>query len=149
MKCTPARYTLKNVLGVRQVRFRFRWPGRVVLLGRLDRVSLDRRSLDRLSLDRISWSRVALVASAVAAATACGRRATLDDCRLIVDRSVELQMRGVYETDPKAIAKREAVVRAELDGQIIACERNRRVTDSMMACVKSASTTAELEKCLK
>jgi hypothetical protein len=81
--------------------------------------------------------------------TGCGRRATHADCQLIVDRSVELQMRGANETDPKAIAKREESVRAELDGEIITCERERRVTDNMMACVQSASTTAELEKCLK
>ena len=80
---------------------------------------------------------------------ACGRHATPADCQLIVDRSVELQMRDQSETDPKAIAKRSAQVRAELDEDIKSCERDRRVTDKMMACVQSASTTAELDKCLK
>jgi hypothetical protein len=130
------------------VRFRFRWPGRVVLLGRLDRVSLDRRSLDRLSLDRISWSRVALVASAVAAAAACGRRATLDDCRLIVDRSVELQMRQMSLIDPSAIRKREDDVRAALQSELTSCE-GRRVTDRTISCVQRANTLLELDQCLR
>ena len=133
MKCTPARYTLKNVLGVRHVRFRFRWPGRF--------------SLDRISLDRISWSRGALLASAVAAA-ACGRRATLDDCRLIVDRSVELQMRQMSLIDPSAIRKREDDVRAALQIELASCE-GRRVTDRTISCVQRANTLLELDQCLR
>lgn len=79
---------------------------------------------------------------------ACGRHATRADCQLIVDRSVEIELKERNETDPKAIAKREAEVRAELDDKIGSCERDRRVTDKMMACVQSASTTPDLEKCL-
>ncbi len=79
---------------------------------------------------------------------ACGRHATRADCQLIVDRSVEIELKERNETDPKAIAKREAEVRAELDVKIGSCERDRRVTDKMMACVQSASTTPDLEKCL-
>jgi hypothetical protein len=79
----------------------------------------------------------------------CGRRATRADCQLIVDRSVEIQLKERSENDPKAIAKREAEVRAELDDEIASCERNRRVTDKMMACVQSASTTSDLGKCLQ
>jgi hypothetical protein len=138
VKCTPARYTLKNVLGVRHVRFRFRWPGRF---------SLDRISLDRISLDRISWSRGALLASAVAAA-ACGRRATLDDCRLIVDRSVELQMRQMSLIDPSAIRKREDDVRAALQIELASCE-GRRVTDRTISCVQRANTLLDLDQCLR
>jgi hypothetical protein len=80
---------------------------------------------------------------------ACGRHATHADCQLIVDRSVELQMRGASENDAQTIAKREAEVRAELDDEINRCERERRVTDKMMACVRSASTAGELETCLR
>jgi hypothetical protein len=79
----------------------------------------------------------------------CGRHATHADCQLIVDRSVELQMRGASENDAEAIAKREAVVRAELEEEIHTCERDRRITDKIMACVRSASTSGELETCLR
>jgi len=81
---------------------------------------------------------------------ACGRHATQADCQLIVDRSVEIQLKEESPlTDAKAIAKRAAEIRAELDDEIKSCERDRRVTDKMMACVQSASTTAELDKCLR
>jgi hypothetical protein len=92
---------------------------------------------------------VALVAAAAPAALAgCGRRATHADCQLIVDRSVELQLRDTAETDPKVIADREAAVRTALDGEIKSCERDRRVTEKTMTCVRSATTTEELDKCL-
>ena len=80
---------------------------------------------------------------------ACGRRATHTDCLLIVDRSVEVQLSEKGQTDPAAIAKRKAEVRAELDDKISTCERERRVTDKMMACVQSASTTSDLATCLQ
>jgi hypothetical protein len=80
---------------------------------------------------------------------ACGRHATHADCQLIVDRSVELQMRGARENDADAIARREAEVRAELDEDINTCERDRRVTDKMMSCVRSATTAGDLEACLR
>jgi hypothetical protein len=81
--------------------------------------------------------------------SACGRRATHADCQLIVDRSVEIQLSAQSQTDPSAIAKRKAEIRAELDDRINSCERDRRVTDKMMACVQSASTTSDLQTCLQ
>ena len=59
-----------------------------------------------------------------------------------------MQLHDLSERDPAAIAKREREVRAELDGQIRSCE-NRRVTEKTMACVRSATTTQELDKCLR
>jgi hypothetical protein len=94
------------------------------------------------------------VASAVVAAVAafglaaCGHRATHEECQLIVDRSVELRLKGQDETDPQLVAKREVAVRAELDDKIKSCE-SRRVTDKTMACVKSATRSEELEECLR
>jgi hypothetical protein len=85
---------------------------------------------------------------AVAVAGGCGRRATDADCQLIVDRSVELQMKEMSESDARAIAEREAQVRAALGDEIRSCE-SRRVTDKTIACVRSASTSKELDSCLR
>ena len=78
----------------------------------------------------------------------CGRRATDDDCRLIVDRSVELQMEEMSQNDKATIAEREKEVRAELQDEIKSCE-TRRVTDKTMACVRGAKTMRELDACLR
>jgi hypothetical protein len=81
-------------------------------------------------------------------ATACGRRATEQDCQLIVDKSVELQLKEANQTSPDAVQKREEQVRAELESEIKSCE-GRRVTEKTMACVHAAATTQELDQCLR
>jgi len=90
---------------------------------------------------------VGLAAMASLPAAACGRRATPADCQLIVDKSVELQMKAMSETDPAAIQEREAHIRGELQDELKQCE-TRRVTDKTMACVSAATSTTELDKCL-
>src|SRR5580692_7573201 len=92
-------------------------------------------------------ARVDAVATASTLAVGCGRRATPADCQLIVDKSVELQMKSTAETDPKAVAEREVRIRAALGDQIKVCE-TRRVTDKTIACVQAAAATSELEQCL-
>jgi hypothetical protein len=78
----------------------------------------------------------------------CGRRATAADCQLIVDKSVELQLKEMSETDAATIAEREAHIRSELDEQIQSCQ-SRRVTDRTVACVTAATSTQELDQCLR
>jgi hypothetical protein len=88
----------------------------------------------------------AAVALAVATAS-CGRRATAQDCQLIVDRSVELQVRE-SGGDPAEAAKREDAVRAQLESELKACE-GRRVTERTMRCVQGAKSSRELDDCLR
>lgn len=116
--------------------------------------NLSSRGAGTCYLDEVS-SRVAttivaisLFAATMAAAVGCGRRATSADCRLIVDKSVELQMKQMSLTDPEAIRKREEQVLSELRAELAACE-GRRVTDRTMACVRSSKTPQELEQCLR
>ena len=92
----------------------------------------------------------ALAAAALLAGTlgGCGRRATELDCQLIVDKSVELQLRESNQTSAEAIEKREEQVRAELQDEIKSCE-GRRVTEKTLACVQAAPTTQELDQCLR
>lgn len=91
---------------------------------------------------------LALVLALGVCVSGCGRHATAADCQLIVDKSVELQMKEMSETDAAAIAEREKHIRAELEDQIQSCQA-RHVTDRTMACVKSATTTQELDRCLR
>jgi len=94
------------------------------------------------------WARGLRIVAALVAAAGCGRRATLADCQLIVDRGVELQMKGMSLTDTAAVQKREQQVRASLQIEIDSCE-GRRVTERMMGCVRAAPTTADLDQCLR
>jgi hypothetical protein len=97
----------------------------------------------------IGWS-AAMAAAAIlgGSVNGCGRRATELDCQLIVNKSVELQLRENSQTSAEAIEKREEQVRAELQDEIKSCE-GRRVTEKTLTCVQAASTTQELDKCLR
>jgi hypothetical protein len=86
--------------------------------------------------------------TALVIASGCGRRATAEDCRLIVNKSFELEVEESTGNDLAAVQRREAEVRAELDEKISACE-SRRVTEKTMGCVRAAHTTAEMDKCLR
>jgi hypothetical protein len=91
----------------------------------------------------------ALVSVAVGlCVSGCGRRATAADCQLIVDKSVELQLKEMSETDAAAITGAEKRIRDELEDQIQSCQA-RHVTDRTMACVKGATSTQELDRCLR
>ncbi len=98
----------------------------------------------------MKWSVLVLAHALVLACcvSGCGRHATAADCQLIVDKSVELQMKEMSETDAKTIAEREKHIREELEEQIQSCQ-SRRVTDKTMACVRVATTTQELDRCLR
>lgn len=91
-----------------------------------------------------------LVASCVclAALAGCGRKATREDCEAVVDRNVELQLKMLGVIDPSVVDKRRAEMRASMQKDIDECV-GKRVTDSMMRCVKSAETAEQIDKCLR
>jgi hypothetical protein len=89
-----------------------------------------------------------LVFAGALAVCACGRRATQADCQLIVDRSVELQLKELSEGDASAISAREREIRAQLTDEIHSCE-SHRVSEKTLACVRGASTPKELDACLR
>lgn len=80
--------------------------------------------------------------------SACGRKATRDDCELIVDRNVEVKLKSEGTTDPAAIASSKVTVRKTEQQRIDECV-GKRVSDGMITCVKSAQTADEIDKCLR
>ncbi len=78
----------------------------------------------------------------------CGRKATRADCELVVDRNIEVKLRADGVTDADTIAKRKDELRASLKDDIDKCV-GKRVTDGMMACVKTAETAEQIDKCLR
>jgi hypothetical protein len=78
----------------------------------------------------------------------CGRKATRDDCEVVVDRNVELQLKALGVTDAAVVSKRRVEMRTAMREDIDHCI-GKRVTDSTMACVKKAETTEAVDKCLR
>jgi len=78
----------------------------------------------------------------------CGRKATREDCEMIVDRNIEVKLRADGVTDPSVIQKRKDEIRPTLKEDIDKCV-GKRVTESMMTCVKTAETAEQIDKCLR
>lgn len=80
--------------------------------------------------------------------TGCGRKATRTDCELVVDKNVEVKLKADGLTDPTLIQQRKAELRESLKEDIDKCV-GKRVTDGMLACVKTAETAEQIDKCLR
>ena len=78
----------------------------------------------------------------------CGRKATREDCDLIVDKNVEVKLKADGTTDPVLVDKRKLELRESLKDDIDRCV-GKRVTNSMLACVKKADTADQIDKCLR
>ncbi len=78
----------------------------------------------------------------------CGRPATREDCELIIDRNVELQMKQMQITEQAMIDKRKAEIRATMGDQLKGCV-GKRVTDKTMVCVRAAASADEIDQCLR
>ena len=89
-----------------------------------------------------------LVLAGPTLAVGCGRKATADDCALIVDRYVEIELRTLKVTDPTLIDQRKMEMRRDLKDDLKECP-GKRITDGMIACVVRAQTNEELDKCTR
>jgi uncharacterized protein YicC (UPF0701 family) len=90
---------------------------------------------------------LAALALALAAA-GCGRRATAEDCALIVDRNVEVELQAMKVTDPAVIQRHKAELRRDLKDKLDTCP-GKRITDAMLTCVRQAQTSEELDRCTR
>ena len=79
---------------------------------------------------------------------ACGRKATPADCELIIDRNLTAQLKHQGTTDPKLIEQEKTKNAAFLKQKVDECV-GKRITDGMLACVKTAETTEQIDKCLR
>ena len=78
---------------------------------------------------------------------ACGRKATEADCDLIIDRNTEVAMKAINITDHTAIAKKQAQIRTDMKEELKDCV-GRRISDSIIACVRAAQSTDDINKCM-
>ena len=77
----------------------------------------------------------------------CGRKATEADCSAILDRNVEVQMKKMNINDPASITKKQADIRGQFSESLKGCV-GRRITDSMMQCVRTADTVDAIDACM-
>jgi hypothetical protein len=100
------------------------------------------------------WPALLALAFGVVFSSACGHPASEAECRTILERIVELELKSQKVTDPAEVAKRRAESlglsadggRTEvLDGCI-----GRHITDRALACVRGAETAADItDRCLQ
>ncbi len=92
---------------------------------------------------------MALVALALGlAATGCGHPATREECDELFAKNAELELRGRNITDADVIKDKISQARTA-EGESFATHcLGRRVTASALACVRKATTSAELDRCL-
>jgi hypothetical protein len=80
----------------------------------------------------------------------CGHPATREECDLILDKIVELELRGQNVTDPAVIAQRKDDTRKAKGEELMQKCLGRKVTDARMACVKNAISYDQIEnQCLR
>jgi hypothetical protein len=94
------------------------------------------------------WQAHLLLAVALLSLTACGRKAQRADCEIVVDRNVELQLAALGIKDPQVVSKRRDEMRASMKDDIDRCV-GKRVTDGMMACIKTAESAEKIDKCMR
>jgi hypothetical protein len=95
----------------------------------------------------LSLTALAFVTLGLASA-GCGRRATAEDCALIVDRYVEVELHALKVTDPAIIEQRKTEMRKDLKDDLKTCP-GKRITDAMLACVVRAETNEALDACTR
>jgi hypothetical protein len=96
----------------------------------------------------VSRHDIGLLFVASLALVACGRKATREDCEMVVDRNIEAKLKSDGVTDPAVIQKRKDELKPTLKDDIDRCV-GKRVTDGMMKCVKTAETAEQIDKCLR
>ncbi len=91
-------------------------------------------------------STAALALGVVVLLSGCGRIATEEDCRLIYDKNVEVEMRTLEKADQATIDKKKNDLKSMFEADLKQCV-GKRISDSVMACIKSAQTSEEMAKC--
>jgi hypothetical protein len=82
----------------------------------------------------------------LACAAGCVHSATESECQMILEKNVEIALRGTDKVDPVTFAKKKLEYQAEFGAELKNCV-GKRVTTSVVACIQTAQTDADLKKC--
>ena len=89
------------------------------------------------------------LAAACALLVGCGHPATRAECDEIFDRSAELELRAKNITDPERIKELTSQLRQRKGQELLDRCVGKRITNRVLTCVRSASTSAEVEDCIQ
>ena len=114
-------------------------------------------SLQRRGRAAVQGKRTTSIAAGVVLgllAAACGHPASEEECRVILERIVELELKSQKVNDPNELAKRrnEALGISPDGGRSDMLEGcvGRHITDRALTCVKNAETASDItEHCLQ
>ena len=79
------------------------------------------------------------------ALSGCGHPATREECDQIIDKVVELELRGQNINDPAVVAQRKVDTRNKLGADLQKKCEGRKMTKGTMDCVKSATSYDDIE----
>lgn len=78
----------------------------------------------------------------------CGHPASRAECDELFAKNAEIELLAQKVTDPKLIAERIEAARAS-EGEAFAAHCvGKRITDKALRCVRSATTAAQIDRCL-
>jgi hypothetical protein len=90
----------------------------------------------------------ALALLLLTALPACGHPASRDECEEIFQRSAEIELRAQNVNDPNTIAERIKEARAARGDDLMNQCVGKRITNEAVACVRKASTSEQVDRCL-
>jgi hypothetical protein len=95
------------------------------------------------------WMRVAMLAGLSLVAGCRRHRMTPDECNLVLDRIVELELAERGFRDPLLAKRRQSDLRGRFSADLAGCE-GRRVASAVSACVQKATSAEEISHvCLR
>lgn len=99
---------------------------------------------------RASWSaRLSALVVLSLVLCACGHPASESECREILRKSAELELKTRLDQDKELIAKELAGIEESMKGSMMKECVGKRITDSTLECVRKAdSSTVLFEECL-
>ncbi len=96
----------------------------------------------------MKWLSLSIIMILVALSACEPQRASVEQCRQIFDRMVELELRQMGFQDPALAKRRQADLAARFEQELDACV-GRPIPESAMACVaKAKNIQSLLQDCL-
>lgn len=85
-----------------------------------------------------------LALASLACALGCGRPATEDECRIILRRAAELQLKEQFAASKEVVQTELDAIEASMKDAMMQKCVGKRITDGALACVKRAQSSKEL-----